>query len=127
MKVRPHYLMAMLAGVFVLGIPARTAGAPKNNYAGNQKSDPSVMAPHDLHTGVERLETQQGANGGLPAQLRAPLSPNVDLTGFWYHIRHGKLDAARSELSRLQDENPYWQPPGEATQTLRRLTLKQEL
>lgn len=45
----------------------------------------------------------------------AAYGQQVDTTGVWYHLRHHDVAAARSELQRLEDENPNWVPPKELT------------
>jgi hypothetical protein len=39
----------------------------------------------------------------------------VDTTGVWYHLRHHDVGGAKTELQRLQEENPGWVPPKELT------------
>ncbi|WP_114417619.1 cellulose synthase subunit BcsC-related outer membrane protein [Marinospirillum perlucidum] len=46
-------------------------------------------------------------------QAQPPENQQVDTTGIWYHLRQGRLSAARAEWLRLRQENPGWQTPAD--------------
>ena len=46
-----------------------------------------------------------------PDSSRQIPAGRVDLTGLWYHLHHHQTEAAKSELDRLERENPAWTAP----------------
>ena len=127
MTERPYHSIAAFIGAYAIAFPAIAMGAQDRNLLNRHFQSQPVIAQAEAAPGIERLETAPGSNTITPdSSANTPLT-EVDLTGFWYHIRHNRLDMARQELERLQSEHPGWQPPPEPMQTLKRLILKRDL
>ena len=127
MKGRPRAFLLMLASCIAAGahISASRAGDASLQEI---KAELRVAAVPSLPLpGIERLETKPGTHIIPFAAMQATTPAAVDLTGFWYHLRLGKLESANRELERLRSEYPQWQPPYEAVQALTRLTIRDNL
>ena len=127
MRGWPRFSLLALASSFASGVPVIASSAQDAFLQGTKTGIQLVAAQSKALPGIERLETKPGTNVIPPASIRDAPPPEVDLTGFWYHLRHGKLESAHQELERLKNEHPDWQPPNEAVQTLKRLVFRNNL
>ncbi|MFO7594032.1 MAG: hypothetical protein R6X15_08335, partial [Pseudomonadota bacterium] len=83
----------------------------------------AMSAMADTPPKMEKVSDQAGSIESAP-DLRRPVTgpdaeqPAVDISSVLDLINSGDIMAARSSLSRLQEENPGWRPPAELEQLI---------
>lgn len=65
-----------------------------------------------------QLLTDQKREDAVQRLQRVQETVEVDLTGVWYHIEQGDVEAAESELDRLRRENMIWEPPNRVVEAI---------
>ncbi|MDZ7783804.1 MAG: cellulose synthase subunit BcsC-related outer membrane protein [Halioglobus sp.] len=69
-----------------------------------------LHAAHVTAADDSRIEYRQDhvQRGDVPVAVPRP--EPIDLRTLWFHLQSGQLSAARSELERLREAHPQWQP-----------------